>query len=254
MSFDPSIFFGALGITILEIVEAAAVGLALYGDSKRPSAFAAVALGVAVVFIPLFIIGTEFSRVPLQYVKLIGGALMIYFGQRLVKSSRRAVLNARKNKVPSDRFEKDVLVTGFSVGAIEAFEASIVLVGLLPLDFTATTSGMGVGIAIVIVATYVLRKQVRKIKQANMKVVVSALLLSFGTLWWIEVALKYGGFLLVHLSKRLTQVPTAYSLLTSPTSLQNLLLIPIFVVYVVAVYKFANRPSPVVAADQVPKQ
>ena len=242
---DPSIFLGALGITILEIVEAAAVGLALYGDSKRPAAFLSVALGVTMVFVPLFIIGTEFSRLPIYDVKLVGGALMLYFGQRLVKSARRAVLNARKGKVASYHFEKDLFVTGFSVGAIEAFEASIVLVGLLPLDFDSTTLGMGAGIIVVIVATFLLRNQVRKVKQANMKVVVSSLLLAFGTLWWVEVGLRYSGLLLVPLSRRLTQpTPTAFSLLTSPTSLQNLLLIPIFVVYVVAVYKFANLPSP----------
>jgi uncharacterized membrane protein len=247
---DPSIFLGALGITTLEIVEAAAVGLALYGDSKRPAAFLSVALGVTVVFVPLFIIGNLFSRLPLYDVKFVGGALMFYFGQRLVKSARRAVLNARKSKVPSDHFEKDVLVTGFSVGAIEAFEASIVLVGLLPVDFDSTALGMAAGIVVVIVGTYLLRNQVRKIKQANMKVVVAALLLSFGTLWWVEVVLRFSGLLLVPLSRRLTQTaPTAFSLLTSPTSLQNLLLIPIFIVWVVFVYKFANRPSPPVPAE-----
>jgi hypothetical protein len=157
------------------------------------------------------------------------------------------VLNARKNKASTtaEPLQKDVMVTGFSVGAIEAFEASIVLVGLLPIDFNSTVAGMGLGLAAVVVATYALRGQVRKVKQANMKVVVSALLLSFGTLWFVEVALRLSGLLLVTLSRRLIQpTPTLFSVLTSPTSLQNLLLIPFFLVYVFVVYKFANRPSP----------
>ena len=255
MPLDPSIFFAALGITTLEIVEASAVGLALYGDSKRPAAFLYVSLGIVAVFIPLFLIGAVFSSLPLYDVKLVGGVLMLYFGQRLVKSARRAVLNARKNKVSVEHYEKDIMATGFSVGAIEAFEASIVLVGLLPLDFQSTVYGMGGAIVVVVVGTYALRNQVRKIKQANMKVVVAALLLAFGTLWMVEVGLRYSGLLLVPLSRKLIQpTPTLYSLLTSPTSLQNLLLIPFFVAYVFAVYKFANRVSPPTVEAEAPKR
>jgi len=247
MSFDPSIFLAALGITVLEIVEAAAVGLALYGDSRRPAAFLFVALGVSAVFAPLFLLSAVFSKLPLLDVKAVGGVLMLYFGQRLVRSARRAVINSRKDKppAPAEHMQKDIMVTGFSVGAIEAFEASIVLVGLLPIDFNSTVAGMGLGVVVVVIATYALKNQVRKVKQASMKVVVSALLLSFGTLWLVEVALRLSGLLLVTLSRRLIQpTPTLYSILTSPTSLQNLLLIPFFVVFVLAVYKFANRPSP----------
>ena len=246
MSLDPSIFFAALGITILEIVEASAVGLALYGESRRPAAFLFVALGIAVVFVPLFVLSFVFSRLPLLDVKAVGGVLMLYFGQRLVRSARRAVVNERDHKVaPAQHLQKDVMVTGFSVGAIEAFEASIVLVGLLPIDFNSTVSGMGLGIVAVVIATYALKNQVRKVKQANMKVVVAALLLSFATLWFVEVGLRLSGLLLVTLSRRLIQpAPTLYSVLTSPTSLQNLLLVPFFVVFLFAVYKFANRPSP----------
>jgi uncharacterized membrane protein len=124
MNFDPTVFFAALGITVLEMVEASAVGLALYGESRRPAAFLYVALGVLVVFIPMFVVGAAFSNLPIVYVKLIGGVLLLYFGQRLVKSARRSVLNARRNKVSVDHFEKGVMSTGFSVGAIEARSSS----------------------------------------------------------------------------------------------------------------------------------
>ena len=86
----------------------------------------------------------------------------------------------------SEEFEKGLFYTGFSVGAIEAFEASIVLVGLLPNNYSSTILGLVVGIVLVVVSTFVLRNHVRKIKQANMKVVVSSLLLSFATFWFVE--------------------------------------------------------------------
>lgn len=239
---------------MLEMVEASAVGLALYGESRRPAAFFYVGLGVAAVFTPLFVIGAAFTRLPILDVKLIGGVLLLYFGQRLIKSARRSVLNARKNKVATDHFEKGVMSTGFSVGAIEAFEASIVLVGLLPIDYDSTVTGMALAIVVVVVATYALKNQVRKVKQANMKVVVSALLLSFPTVWAVSEVLSYSGLLFVPLSRQVTQGQNLVSILTTPTNLTNLLVLPIFIVYAFVIYSYANRPSPrttSVATDQL---
>jgi uncharacterized membrane protein len=229
---------------MLEMVEASAVGLALYGESRRPAAFFYVSLGVAVVFTPLFVIGAVFTRLPILDVKLIGGVLLLYFGQRLIKSARRSVLNARKNKVATDRFEKGVMSTGFSVGAIEAFEASIVLVGLLPIDYDSTVIGMVLAIVVVVAATYALKNQVRKVKQANMKVVVSALLLSFPTVWAVSEVLSYSGLLFVPLSRQVTESKTLLSILTTPTNLTDLLVLPVFLVYAFVVYRYANRPTP----------
>jgi uncharacterized membrane protein len=254
MTFDPAIFFAALGITTLEMVEASAVGLALYGESRRPAAFLYVGLGITVVFAPMFVVGAAFSQLPILDVKLIGGVLLLYFGQRLIKSARRSVLNARRNKVATDHFEKGVMSTGFSVGAIEAFEAAIVLIGLLPYNFQSTVLGMGLAIVVVVTATYALKNQVRKVKQANMKVVVSALLLSFPTLWFLSVVLLYSGLMFVPLSRQLTESQTLVSILTTPTNLQNLLLLPIFLIYVFVVYRFANRPTPEVASVKSEEQ
>ncbi|MGP8071335.1 MAG: hypothetical protein ACLP5V_15780 [Candidatus Bathyarchaeia archaeon] len=216
MLFDPAIFLAALGITTLELVEAAAVGLALYGDSKRSSAFFYVALGVVAVFVPMFVLGVLITLLPDVYVRLVGGALLLYFGLRLVKSARKSVIRSRTGGFSPEHFEKGIMTTGFSVGAIEAFEAAIVLVALLPNNFQSTVLGMSTGIAVVIAATYLLRNQVRKVKQANMKVVVSALLLSFAVFWFGEA------FML----------------------LNDLTLVPLFVVFVLVVYKIANRASP----------
>jgi uncharacterized membrane protein len=215
--FNLAIFLAALGITTLEMVEAAAVGLALYSDSKRLFAFSSVALGAIAIFVPMYGVGKLISYLPITYVRLIGGALLLYFGLRLVKSARRSVLYSRKKSVYAEHFEKGIFATGFSVGAIEAFEAAIVLVALLPNNFDSTTLGLATGIIAVVISTYLLRNHVRRIKQANMKVVVSALLLSFATFWFGE---------------------TVYPL-------NDLVLIPLFAVFAALVYSIANRPSAV---------
>lgn len=215
MSFDVAIFLAALGITTLELVEASAVGLALYGDSKRPAAFLYVALGVTAVFIPMFLLGAVITLLPDLYIRLVGGALLLYFGLRLARSARRTVVRGRKPSSAPERHEKGVMSTAFSVGAVEAFEAAIVLVGLLPNNYSSTVLGMAAGVAFVVAATYVLKGQVRRVKQANMKVVVSALLLSFSVFWFSEALVE----------------------------VNDLVLAPLFAAFALIVRWFANRPS-----------
>lgn len=215
MIFDFAIFLTAIGITTLELTEAAAVGLALFADSGKYSAFLYVALGIIAVMVPTFFVGSALALLPERYIRLVGSVLLLYFGMRLVRSARRSVLKARTGGFKQEDFVKGIMYTGFSVGAIEAFEAAIVLVGLLPNNYASTSLGLTGGVAIVIVSTYMLRNQVRKIKQANMKVVVSALLLSFAVFWFGEAVL----------------------------ALNDLLLIPLFMVFALAVHRIANRDS-----------
>lgn len=216
MALDPAIFLAALGITVLEFSEAAAVALALYAESGKHVAFLYVALGSLVVLAPTIVVGSLIGLLPAIYVRLVAGVLLLYFGLRLVRSARRSVINSRKGGRYVEKYEKGIWITGFSVGAVEAFEAAIVIVGLLPNGFVATISGLGIGLVLVVIATYALRAQVRKLKQAYTKVVVSALLLSFACFWFGEAFV----------------------------SISDLLLIPLFVVFAIAVYFFANRPSP----------
>ena len=216
MSIDAGILLAAAGITLLELAEASAVGLALFAESGKAVAFAYVAAGTIAVFAPTFLVAGLISLLPVDYVRIVGGVLLLYFGLRLAKSARRSVVRSRTTGFPVEAFERGLMYTGFSVGAVEAFEASIVLLGLLPEDLPSASLGMAIGVAAVVLATYVLRSRVRKVKQASMKVVVSGLLLAFSTFWFGEVL----------------------------APLNDLLLIPIFAVFALAVYRFANRRVP----------
>jgi uncharacterized membrane protein len=216
---DIGIFLAAAGITILEMAEAAAVGLALYASSHKGDAFLFVILGVVVVLAPTVAVGKLISLLPVTPVRLFAATLLLYFGLRLTRSARRAVLRSRAPGSSSHHEEegKGLFLTGFSVGAIEAFEAAIVLVALIPINYDSALSGLSLGFAVVIVATLALKSQVRRIKQASMKIPVAALLLSFSVFWYAE------------------SVPgLAFS---------DLVLLPIFLVFVLAVYMFANRHS-----------
>ncbi len=216
---DPGIFLAALGITLLELTEASAVGLALYADSKDAKAFLWVALGVLVVFIPTVFVGKAIALLPIFWVRIIAATFLLYFGLRLSRSARRSALRTIQAKasgnssVAEERYEKGIISTGFSVGVVEAFEAAIVLVALIPISFVSAMSGALVGILIVIVGTYLLRSQVRKLKQAYMKIFVSSLLLSFSTFWYIE----------------------------SFSNVNDMILIPFFIIYFIAVYFYSYK-------------
>jgi len=212
---DPAIFFAALGITLLELVETAAVTLALHAHSGRNAVYLYAGLGTAAVLAPTFAVGSLIDLLPDVLVRVTAAVLLLYFGQRLAKSARRTVLNARRGRQFHEQFERGTMATAFSVGAVEAFEAAIVLVGLLPNGFQATVLGMATGMLLVVVSTYVLRAQVRKVKQADMKIAVSALLFSFSTFWFGEAV----------------------------APVDDVVLVPLFFAYLGVVYWFAKRPA-----------
>ena len=213
MFVDPAIFLAAMGITLLEISEASAVGLAISSEGGN-KVFLYVALGVLIVFVIAFAVGQQMARLPIVYIRIVAGVLLLYFGLRLTRSARRAVLRSRSS-VPykEEGIEKGVFYTAFSVGLVEAFEAAIVLVALIPNNFYSTLYGMTLGLVVVVLGTVILKSQVSKIKQANMKVVVAALLLSFSTFWFAEAVI----------------------------TISDLWLVPLFTIFGLAVYSFAHK-------------
>jgi Predicted membrane protein len=193
---DAGIFLAALGITLLEMVEAASVALALYVASGRALAFLFVTLGVLVVIIPTFFVGRLIALLPTFAVRLVAATLLLYFGLKLSKSARKSVLRSRNKAAQKEEFEKGALSTGFSVGAVEALECAIVLLALIPNSYDSALYGFFTGIVVVVVFTYLLKSHVRRIKQANMKVVVAALLLSFSAFWYAETLLPVNDLVL----------------------------------------------------------
>lgn len=213
---DLGIFLAAAGITILEMAEAAAVGIALYADTKNRMAFFAIALGVLVIFIPTAVVGNLIAYLPLFFIRIISATLLLYFGLRLMRSARRSVrisLNRSAGKGNDHGEEKGLFAAGFSVGAVEAFEAAIVLVALYPNSYGSTILGLVAGVLVVIVAAALLHSQVRKVKQANMKVAVSSILLTFSAFWYSE----------------------------SITAVNDLVLIPLFILFFAIVYYVSHR-------------
>lgn len=217
MRFDLAIMLAAMGITLLEMSEASAMGMALYADSKKVTAFGAVILGVFTIMVPTVVAGNYIALLPILYVRLASATLLLYFGTRLIRSARRSFkfqrLGPPRGGGKHEDVEKGILATGYSVGVVEAFEAAIVLIALFPQNFDSTGIGVVAGGVAVIIAAYMLRAQIRKVKQATVKTAVSSLLLSFSMFWYVE---------------------TVYAL-------NDLFLIPMFVGFYLLVYGIATR-------------
>lgn len=86
MLSGPAIFLAALGVTTLELVETAAVSLALHAHSGKNAVYLYASLGTAVVFGPMFILGAPIDLLPDAIVRLTAGVLLLYFAQRLQRA------------------------------------------------------------------------------------------------------------------------------------------------------------------------
>ncbi|MGC9113039.1 hypothetical protein [Acidilobus sp.] len=65
---DPGVALAALGITLLELSEAAAVGVAVYAELRNVLAsFGAMVAGEALVLVPTFVAGKVIEDVPVTY-------------------------------------------------------------------------------------------------------------------------------------------------------------------------------------------
>ena len=215
--FDLAIFLAALGITLLEMAEASAVGIVLASESKNTVPYFAASAGVITILVPTALAGNYIQLLPILYIRLASAMLLLYFGLRLAKSARRSfkfqILGPPKNSPHHYDTEKGITATAYSVGVTEAFEAAIVLIALFPENYSSTMIGLIVGSILVVIFAFILRTSVRKVKQAIMKVAVSAILLSFSAFWFSETV----------------------------TTVNDLYLIPLFVAFFMLIYFTGSR-------------
>jgi len=178
------VFFAALGISLLELSEAGAVTAIYQGLYRgfRPVLYSLA--GVLLVLIPTFTVGRYIVYLPLDYVLAASAVILFYFGYRLLRSARRYF--KRMNKGGGGEEERGDLAVVFTVSAIEAFEAALVLIALIPKSYASTLMGTLIAAAVVVVLTALIKNQIARIRLPHLKYVLSSLLFSLGTLWAME--------------------------------------------------------------------
>lgn len=140
--------------------------------------------GVLLVLIPNFTVGRYIVYLPLDYVLAASAVILFYFGYRLLRSARRYFKGM--NKGGGSEEERGDLAVVFTVSAIEAFEAALVLIALIPKSYASTLMGTLIAAAVVVVLTALIKNQVARIRLPHLKYILSSLLFSLGTLWAME--------------------------------------------------------------------
>jgi uncharacterized membrane protein len=183
MVVDFGVFFAAFGISLLELSEAGAVTAIYQGIYRgfRPVLYALA----GVLLVPTFTVGRYIVYLPLDYVLAASAVILFYFGYRLLRSARRYFKRVARGGGGEE--ERGDLAVVFTVSAIEAFEAALVLIALIPRSYASALIGTLIASAIVIVLTALIKDQIARIRLPHLKYVLSSLLFSLGTLWAMEI-------------------------------------------------------------------
>lgn len=185
----------AFVITLLEMTEVVALVFALSADHHTIAHGAAGAVsGVAVISVIALAFGTLIVALPREYL-LWGSALLLTgFGVFLFRSTlgtyrrARAVAGGAPTPPPSTRAGLQ-FAGGFSVGAVEATEAVVVLVALAAAGYgvTALIGAVSAG-AVLIVATLAVQQRIRRIRVPWLKWGATSMLFTFAVFWAGEAA------------------------------------------------------------------
>lgn len=177
-------------ITVIELTEVVALVFALQGEtgSIRHGAYGAVA-GTSVVGAIALGAGAALTRVPSDLLLAASAVALFGFGVFLFRSTLRAYRRARAAATgrpggPEKGGRALQFGGGFTVGAIEATEAVIVLISLAAAgEAGSALVGAVVGVVVLVVLASLLHGRIRRIKVPQLKLGATALLFTFAIFW-----------------------------------------------------------------------
>lgn len=189
LTFDlPSILVAFL-VTVLEMTEVVALVFAIGADhaTVRHVALGATA-GTAAVSLTAVAAGAVLIALPRGLLLWASAAVLAGFGVFLFRSTLRTYRKLRVPAPASPSGKTAHSVTqfagGFSVGAVEATEAVIVLLALTAAGHggSAIVGAVAGGVLLAVVAALV-HERVRRIKTAWLKLGATSLVLAFAVFW-----------------------------------------------------------------------
>ena len=184
-------FIAALLIVIVEMTEVVALVFALSADhhSVRPGTLGAVA-GTAVVALLAVAFGALLLALPKDWLLWGSAVALAAFGVFLFRSTVRSYRRShRPASAPAPRKEALLFAGGFSVGAVEATEAVIVLLALAAAGYgREALVGAGLAGVVLVGAAAVVHERIRRIKVPLLKLGATSLLFAFAVFWTGEAA------------------------------------------------------------------
>ncbi|HEY6237807.1 MAG TPA: hypothetical protein VIZ68_01295, partial [Thermoplasmata archaeon] len=189
--YPPAILV-ALVITVVEMTEVVALVFALSADhaSVRPGVYGAVA-GTTVVAVVALALGAALTALPENVLLWASAVVLAAFGIFLFRSTLRAYRRQHAPGGPAPRppVPAHLFAGGFTVGAVEAIEAVIVLLALAAAGHgEAALVGALSGGAALVVAAALVHDRIRRIKVPLLKLGATSMLFAFAVFWGGEAA------------------------------------------------------------------
>ena len=182
-------------ITLLEMTEVVALVFALSAEHHTLAHGAAGAVSgtamVALIALGFGALILAFPHVDLLYasaVALLGFGVFLF--RSTLKTYRRARASAAAAPTAASATRSALqFAGGFSVGAVEATEAVVVLLALVAAGYgPSAVVGALLGGAVLVAATAVVHERIRRIKVPLLKLGATSLLFAFAVFWAGEAA------------------------------------------------------------------
>ncbi|MCI4349407.1 MAG: hypothetical protein L3J93_04230 [Thermoplasmata archaeon] len=181
----------AFVITVTEMTEVVAIVFALGADrgTVRHGAMGAVA-GTAVVALVALAFGAVIQAVPENFFLASASIVLFAFGIFLFRSTLKSYRRARTAAAPgaapaaAPGGRHLQFAGGFSVGAVEAIEAVIVLLALSAAGYgPSALIGAVAGGAMLVALALVIHERIRRIKVPTLKLAATSMLFTFAVFW-----------------------------------------------------------------------
>ena len=198
----PSVLAGFLA-SLVEFVEAMTVVLAVGAVRGWKGALGGAGLALLVLLAIVVVLGPLLTRIPLDVVQLVVGALLLLFGMRWL---RKAILRAAGVIALHDEdalfaaevatlsrfgrvthgFDRVALATSFKITMVEGIEVVFIVIALGTAgagQLLPTSLGAIAALLLVVALGLVLHRPVSTIPENTLKFTVGVLLSSFGVFW-----------------------------------------------------------------------
>jgi uncharacterized membrane protein len=209
--------------SIVEAVEAFTVVLAVGTIRGWRPALTGTAAGLAVLASLIIVLGPALNRIPLQWLQLLIGVLLLLFGMRWLRKAilryapyhdETAIFAAETRDLAiitgRSRAEWVALITTFKAVLLEGLEVVfiVIAVGAGPGLLWPASVGAAAACALVLGAGFFLYRPLARVPENALKFGVGAMLSAFGVFWtgeglgihWPGSDLALVGFILCFLS------------------------------------------------------
>ena len=209
----PSIVAAFLA-SLVEFVEALTVVLAVGAIRGWRGALAGSGGALAVLLLLVIVLGPALTRIPLHYIQLAVGSLLLLFGMRWLRKAvlrsagviplhdeealyAKQTVSLRQAARTGRRWDAVAIATAFKITMLEGIEVVFIVIavgaGGIGLLIPASTGALAALVVVVILGVLV-HKPLSMIPENALKFVVGVLLTAFGTFWVGEgIGLEWPG-------------------------------------------------------------